>query len=249
MSSPARGPTRTSHIKTPTRVRIRTYDEMGLTQREIVKKLIEERGVSVHQSTISRIIASKRSKRIKPKGKKCKLSERAVRYVTRLIRQGWFGRRMTYQRLIKQLDLKVSRWTLGRSLRFYGWKRCIACRRPFVSEKQTATRLDWARRYINWTVNAWATVIWSDEATFVTGERGRLYITRRVWEKSHPDCIQSVYRSGRTSFMVWGAIGWGWKSKLVFLERHHGKKGINSRDYAEQVLEVRYLISNISRFY
>ncbi|OCK88086.1 uncharacterized protein K441DRAFT_647322 [Cenococcum geophilum 1.58] len=71
----------------------------------------------------------------------------------------------------------------------------------------------------------------------MTGERGRLYITRRVWEKSHPDCIQSVYRSGRTSFMVWGAIGWGWKLKLVFLERRHGKRGINSRDYAEQVLE------------
>lgn len=29
----------------------------------------------------------------------------------------------------------------------------------------------------------------------------------------------------------------GWKSKLVFLERCHGKRGINSRDYAEQVLE------------
>jgi hypothetical protein len=83
----------------------------------------------------------------------------------------------------------------------------------------------------------------------VTGERGRLYITRRVWEKLHPDCIQSVYRSGRTSFMVWGAIGWGWKSKLVFLGGRHGGGGINSRDYAEQVLEVRYLILNISRLY
>jgi len=118
----------------------------------------------------------------------------------------------------------------------------------FLKSKQLNDLIGPAR-YVNWTVNAWATVIWSDEATFMTGERGRLYITRRVWEKSHPDCIQSVYRLGRTSFMVWGAIGWGWKSKLVFLERRHGKRGINSRDYAEQVLEVRYLISNISRLY
>ena len=37
---------------------------------------------------------------------------------------------------------------------------------------------------------------------------------------------------------MWGVIGWGWKSKLVFLERRYSKKGINSRDYAEQVLKV-----------
>lgn len=38
--------------------------------------------------------------------------------------------------------------------------------------------------------------------------------------------------------MVWGAIGWGFKSKLVFLQREHGKKGIDSWDYASQVLKT-----------
>ena len=81
-------------------------------------------------------------------------------------------------------------------------------------------------------------MIWLDECSFVTSERGRLYITRRTGKKTYPDCIQLVFRLGRTSFIVWGAISWGWKSKLVFLERRYGKKGINSRDYAEQVLKV-----------
>jgi hypothetical protein len=36
--------------------------------------------------------------------------------------------------------------------------------------------------------------------------------------------------------MVWAAIGWDWKSKLVFLERKEGKKGICSTAYTEQVL-------------
>jgi hypothetical protein len=49
--------------------------------------------------------------------------------------------------------------------------------------------------------------------------------------------MRSIYRSGRFSVMIWGAIGWDYKSELVFLERIYGKKGICSRDYLEQVLK------------
>ena len=38
--------------------------------------------------------------------------------------------------------------------------------------------------------------------------------------------------------MVWGAIGQGWKLKLIFLEKggEEGQRGINSYDYADQIL-------------
>jgi hypothetical protein len=38
--------------------------------------------------------------------------------------------------------------------------------------------------------------------------------------------------------MVWAAIGWDWKSDLIFLEREPGKKGICSTVYTNQVLEA-----------
>jgi transposase len=38
--------------------------------------------------------------------------------------------------------------------------------------------------------------------------------------------------------MVWGAIGWGYKSKLVFLCKEGNSKGINSKAYATQVIEA-----------
>ena len=37
--------------------------------------------------------------------------------------------------------------------------------------------------------------------------------------------------------MIWGAIGWDYKSLLVFLEKDKDAKGINSRAYRDQVLE------------
>ena len=63
-------------------------------------------------------------------------------------------------------------------------------------------------------------------------------LTFYLGERYYDDCMQSVYRSGRTSFMIWGAIGWGYKSLLIFLFKKHGKRGINSKDYAEQVLKA-----------
>ena len=81
-------------------------------------------------------------------------------------------------------------------------------------------------------------MVWSDEASFIIGERGRVFVTRRKNERYCADYIKSIYRSGRSSFMVWGAIGWGFKSKLVFLEKIPGARGINSKAYSEQVLQV-----------
>ena len=37
--------------------------------------------------------------------------------------------------------------------------------------------------------------------------------------------------------MSWGALGWDWKSPLVFLEKEEGSKGITSKAFLHQVLE------------
>ena len=37
--------------------------------------------------------------------------------------------------------------------------------------------------------------------------------------------------------MIWGAIGWDYKSPLIFLEKLPGWKGVCSKVYLEQVLK------------
>jgi hypothetical protein len=37
--------------------------------------------------------------------------------------------------------------------------------------------------------------------------------------------------------MIWGAIGWDYKSPLIFLEKLPGRKGVCSKAYLQQVLE------------
>ena len=53
-------------------------------------------------------------------------------------------------------------------------------------------------------------------------------MTRCVDEKRCQSCIRSTYRSRRVMVMIWGAIGWDWKSPLIFLEKEKGAKGVNS---------------------
>jgi DDE superfamily endonuclease len=118
-----------------------------------------------------------------------------------------------------------------------GYRRCIACSRLFINKKQAKTRLAFAKKYKWWRTRHWKRVIWSDEAIFETGKRGRVYVTRRPDEKSCQTCIKSVYRSGHMSVMIWGAIGWDYKSPLVFLEKEESRKGICSTAYLKQVLE------------
>jgi hypothetical protein len=44
-------------------------------------------------------------------------------------------------------------------------------------------------------------------------------------EERNNTCINRVYKSGRTSVMIWGAIGWDYKSPLGFLDKEEYIKG------------------------
>ena len=238
-SSPPRNGSR-GEFHTPTRVRIRAFDSAGQTQSQIKRSMQAKHGVVISQSTISRILASSRNRRDqsgrirRPR----KLTDCSARYLARLATRGWVDRRLTYKQLIKRMGLNVLTRTVQRALKKLGYRRCVACSRPFINKAQRRKRLAWCLQHIYWTINNWARVIWSDEASFMTGERGRVFITRRKNKRYCADYIKSIYRSGRLSFMVWGVIGWGFKSKLVFLEKTAGARGINSKAYAEQVLQV-----------
>jgi hypothetical protein len=178
------------------------------------------------------------------------MTVRKIRQCIRHISRDWSTRRLSFAQVKAQLGVKASVRTIQRELRRAGYRRCIAYPRPYILHKQAKKRLDFVLSYRWWGTSDyavyrddgkvggdWRKVVWSDEATFEVGKCGRIWVTRRVDEKRCTNCMRSIYRSGRFSVMIWGAIGWDYKSELVFLERIYGKKGICSRDYLEQVLK------------
>lgn len=229
--------------KTPKRLKIRQARRDGKSWRQISKDF------GCPKSTAQRICKAPSSKRDR-KGKvglKKVLGMRTIRQIIRLIAKNHTTRRMTFEQVKYVLGLEASPRTIRRALRAAGYFRCIACPRPFISRQQAKKRLDFALAHRWWGTSDyaasrrgggdWRKVIWSDECIFEVGKVGRVWLTRRVDERRCSDCIKSTYRSGRTSIMIWGAIGWDYKSPLVFLEKEEGCKGVNSKVYRDQVLQ------------
>ena len=218
--------------KTPVRSTVRSLRQQGKSYGQIR----EVTGLT--RSTIQHIVKGPTSRTTR-KGlatKRPVLKQAEVKRIFRFVSESWTNRIKSWGRIKHELKLEALITTIRRVMKEHGYRRCIACRRPFISKQQAKRRLDFAIKYRWWGTADWKKVIWSDEATFETGKRGRIWVTRRPDEKNHPDCIQSVYRSGRVSVMVWGAIGWDWKSPLIFLVKEPGKKGICSIAYLNQVL-------------
>ncbi len=79
-------------------------------------------------------------------------------------------------------------------------------------------------------------MIWSDESIFYTGKQCKAMVVRTNKECYCSYCCQNRYRSGRTSFAVWAAVGWDFKSPLVFLDGYSARGGCTKKDYIDQVL-------------
>ncbi len=139
MSSPARqGDLGWFH--TPTKVRIHHYLQQGYSQNDIRKILRENHQTNISQSTISRTLKRQhvnKYRRGKPTRRPHKLTDREGRYVAYIIRKGWRTRRLSYKQLIKEyIGRDICRNTLRNALYRLGYRRCIACKRAFISKKQ-----------------------------------------------------------------------------------------------------------------
>ena len=226
------------------RSKLRALKFEGRSTYEIIQKS------KLRPSAVKNIINASSTHSVRRKGKKYKpklLSTRDLRQIIRWISVDYGSRRRRMHDIKSQLSISASGETIRRVLQRLGYRRCIACPRPFISKKAAAKRLAFAQQHRWWgtsdaaaeRASDWRKVVWSDECIFETGKTSRQWVTRRPDEKKCPTCIKSVYRSGRTTCMVWGAIGWDWKSPLVFMEGHpdSSKKGISALSYLDQVLK------------
>ena len=96
--------------------------------------------------------------------------------------------------------------TIWRSLKLYGYRRCVCKKKIRIRVANRVKRVRWCAGKRNWTVeNDWRKVIFSDESQIVIGNDCRIYVWRKSNESWFSDCI-SPGIGKKISVMIWGCI-------------------------------------------
>ena len=114
----------------------------------------------------------------------------------------------------------LSRRTVQSYLKTAGYLRFKARRKPVLTQKHKDARLRWAREHVDWTLEDWIRVIWTDEAIFKTGLDTRsCYVTRRPGTAIESQYLKLTFKSGRSTLGIWGAITFEKKGPVHFLAK------------------------------
>ena len=124
----------------PARAVIRALSRLGFSLSEIRQKTTASR------STIRDILHQEHSRKARKRRvyKPHLMSIREIRRCIRHIAKDWSTRRLTFEQVKTQLGIQASARTIRRELRRAGYRRCIACLRPYISRQQA--RRDWGLR-------------------------------------------------------------------------------------------------------
>jgi hypothetical protein len=101
---------------------------------------------------------------------------------------------MSYETVIRELQLPICKSTLRKSLAKRGYHRCKALRKPLITERTRALRLIWALEHVHWTREQWNTIRQTDETWVTSTYHRRIYATRRAGEEFDETCVRERYQ-------------------------------------------------------
>jgi len=224
--------------------------EIPTKHKEAIRQLHGFAGKSVEElmaryqlgkSTINRILSYEHPERARPSrtGRPRQLTDARVDEIIEYLSETYENRCLDWTHLRDELELSCTPEWLATRLKQRGYFRCTACQKPYLTAAQVLGRFLWAITHIFWTVE-WLKVLWSDEVTFLVGGRTvKQKVTRKKGERDCPTCIQHQFHRGHTTPVhAWGAIGYGYKSPLIFIQGSGKSGAFVQRNYLAQVLEA-----------
>jgi transposase len=156
----------------------------------------------------------------KSPGRPRKLTNRNMRHLERVLHD---DRRIPLMEITNQMaDIaKVSCRTVRNALNDLGYRNRVAAKKPFLIKKHKVDRLAFAKQHRNWTEEDWKNIIWTDESCFEVGKNSRqIRVWRKPYERYESKCLAPIFKSGRTSVLIWGAFSGFDKCPLVIMPPH-----------------------------
>ncbi len=128
----------------------------------------------------------------------------------------------------------ICRHTVARRLLLQGLVSRRPYRGPVLTPRHRRLRLAWARIHMNWRLQHWRAILFTDEKLFkVDVEDRRRRVFRRPGERFNDNCVSQHDRWGGPRVMVWVGIAVGHVLGPVFLPAG----GVTARVYTDHVLQ------------
>lgn len=126
----------------------------------------------------------------------------------------------------KSLPEPISDSTVNRRLHAAGLFGRVAVKKPLLRKQNKQKRLKWAKEHVNWTIEQWKKVLWSDESPFqIFGSKRAAHCRRMVGEKYKTECILPTVKHGGGVVQVWGCFSYDGVGSLIKIDGILRKEG------------------------
>lgn len=139
-----------------------------------------------------------------------RLSAANIDYVKLKMRMGKMTTAVQAARALQDITNKpVSPQTVCRGLKNTGWRARRKVKRPALEKRHIRARLEFAERHLEWTVEDWKRVWWSDETKVNRyGSDGNEMVWGEKGEGLNHRGVKETRKFGGGSIMMWGCMGW-----------------------------------------
>lgn len=182
------------------------FHKSGEKQCDISKRL------SVHKSIVSRVLKNFKVRgnvlSKKKTGRPKKTSIHIDKQILRISKNNPFMSSRNIKNIIQEdYAVNVTSRTIRNRLIEGNLMARRPAKKPLLSKKNIAARIEFAKDHINWSEHQWERVIFSDESKFnLHKSDGRVYVRRPEHKRLDPKYVSTTLKFGGGSVMVWGCF-------------------------------------------
>lgn len=175
----------------------------GLSNRKTAERAKVSRG-TVNRIASQLIHDGKTNKGGRPK----KLTEREKAFCVRKIRTGGNQNAVEVQKCLKsELDVNVTAQTVRNCMKEAGLCAFKKPNKPYLSKKNIRHRLAWGRAHLDWTIEDWKRVVFSDETKINRfGSDGNMYGWKSRDEALQTRHVRQTVKHGGGNIKLWSCI-------------------------------------------
>ena len=165
------------------RLQVQTLRNAGFSYDQIVQQLGFTYNQVGHACRAPNATLKKRSGR--PGLLNAEQTEELIFFVT----SSQTARRMPYSKIPLALGWDCSEYAICHALRNAGFKRYVAYRKPLINEKNRQLRLDNAIERVDWPLERYHEILWTDETWVTAGPHRKVWVTQRQHKAYDETCI------------------------------------------------------------